>query len=143
MINITLLTADQRRHIYFINLLSKIKCNLFVIQEKKKSSKDLNIKSKIIKRYFKKVESAEKKVFKNPKIVKNIKLFKAKKALNTYKLKDLSEFLKSDLYIVYGSSFIKSKLAKFLIKKKALNIHLGIAPQYRGRDCNFCNIFFL
>ena len=49
--------------------------------------------------------------------------------------------MKSDLYIVYGSSFIKSKLAKFLIKKKALNIHLGIAPQYRGRDCNFWALY--
>lgn len=141
MIKITLFTADQRRHNYLINLLSKIDCNLFVVQEKKKSSKNLNIKSKLIKKYFSKVEIAEKKVFKKTKMINNIKLFKASRGLNNYNLKDLSQFLKSDLYIVYGSSLIKSKLIKFLIKKKAINIHLGIAPQYRGRDCNFWALY--
>jgi len=46
-------------------------------------------------------------------------------------------FLKSDIYIVFGCSFIKGKLANFLIEKKALNIHIGVAPFYRGTDCNF------
>ena len=39
--------------------------------------------------------------------------------------------------MVFGSSFIKGKLINFLIKKKAINIHAGISPFYRGCDCNF------
>ena len=28
-------------------------------------------------------------------------------------------------------------LINFLIKKKTINIHMGISPYYRGSDCNF------
>ena len=44
----------------------------------------------------------------------------------------LVNFLKSDLYIIFGASYIKGWLAKFLIKKRAINIHMGISPYYRG-----------
>ena len=53
----------------------------------------------------------------------------------------LKDFLKSDIYIVTGSSFIKGELANFLIEKKALSIHMGLAPYYRGTDCNFWALF--
>ena len=57
--------------------------------------------------------------------------------LNSCSLKFLNEFLKSDFYIVFGSSYIKGKLLDFLVKKKTINIHMGISPYYRGTDCNF------
>ena len=53
----------------------------------------------------------------------------------------LSDFLKSDLYIVFGGSFIKGPLADFLVKNKAINIHMGISPYYRGTDCNFWALY--
>ena len=53
----------------------------------------------------------------------------------------LSDFLKSDIYIVFGSSYIKADLLKFLIKNKAINIHMGISPYYRGTDCNFWALY--
>ena len=53
----------------------------------------------------------------------------------------LSNFLKSDIYIVFGSSYIKGELADFLIKKKTINIHMGVSPYYRGCDCNFWALF--
>ena len=49
----------------------------------------------------------------------------------------MKDLLKSDLYIFFGSSYIKGPLVNFLIKKKAINIHMGISPYYRGADCNF------
>ena len=49
----------------------------------------------------------------------------------------LFESLHSDLYVVFGSSFIKGWLIDFLIEKRALNIHLGLSPYYRGNSCNF------
>ncbi len=70
------------------------------------------------------------------------------KAINDY-LKTLDktridlvvDFLNSDIFIVFGSSFIKKDLVNFLIDHKALNIHLGISPYYRGTDCNFWALF--
>ena len=53
----------------------------------------------------------------------------------------LKEFLKSDIYIVYGSSYIKGELADFLIKQKAINIHAGLSPYYKGSGCNFWALY--
>ena len=53
----------------------------------------------------------------------------------------LNTFFKSDIYIVFGSSFLKGELVKFLIKKKAINIHMGVSPYYRGTDCNFWALY--
>ena len=50
--------------------------------------------------------------------------------------KSLNNFQKWSLYCV-GSSYIKGNLINFLIKKKTINIHVGISPYYRGSDCNF------
>ena len=61
--------------------------------------------------------------------------------LNTTSFKSLSNYLKSDVYIVFGSSYIKGELADFLIYKKTINIHAGVSPYYRGTDCNFWALY--
>ena len=53
----------------------------------------------------------------------------------------MNNFLKSDIYIVFGSSYIKGELIDFLVKKKAINIHAGVSPYYRGTDCNFWALY--
>lgn len=45
--------------------------------------------------------------------------------------------LASDFYLVFGASFIRGPLIDFLVPKKAVNIHMGISPDYRGSSCNF------
>ena len=87
----------------------------------------------------------QKKVFGNAAIDKknkNIKLLSlGNNELEKCSLNFLSDFLNSDIFIVFGSSFIKKDLVNFLIDHKALNIHLGISPYYRGTDCNFWALF--
>jgi len=61
--------------------------------------------------------------------------------LNQCSMKLLSDFLNSDFYVVYGSSYIKGELVDFLVKQKAINIHAGISPYYRGTDCNFWALY--
>ena len=61
--------------------------------------------------------------------------------LNKCSMNLLSDFLKSDVYIVFGSSYIKGKLVDFLVKQKAINIHAGVSPYYRGTDCNFWALY--
>ena len=56
-------------------------------------------------------------------------------------MSSLSNFLKSDIYLVYGSSYIKGELIDFLVEQKAVNIHMGISPYYRGTDCNFWALY--
>ena len=143
--NITLITSDQIRHNYLVNLLSNIATKLNVIQEKKTFFSNQNKISNLMKNYFLKVDEAQKKIFGNTAIDKknkNIKLLSLEnKKLEKCSLNFLSDFLNSDIFIVFGSSFIKKDLVNFLIDHKALNIHLGISPYYRGTDCNFWALF--
>tara|TARA_B100001057_G_C22861871_1_gene954860 strand:+ start:3782 stop:4558 length:777 start_codon:yes stop_codon:yes gene_type:complete len=138
---ITLITSNQSRHNYLVNSLNEICNELFVIQEKKNGSKysttSHNVKTKIKNIYFKNVIQAEKKVFGKCKLKKKIKICKIRGDINNYNLKILKEYLNSDLYIVYGSNYIKGSLLKFLKSKKAIGLHMGISPYYRGTDCNF------
>ena len=146
---ITLFTANQRRHNFLINELSKVCDELFVVQESRTIfpgvKKGHYKKSKLMTRYFENVINAEIKIFNHTFIEgknKNINLIPLVNGdLNDLTLKDLSDFLNSDLYIVFGSSFIKGDLVKFLIEKKAINIHMGISPYYRGTDCNFWALY--
>tara|TARA_X000000950_G_C13917002_1_gene661522 strand:- start:1025 stop:1852 length:828 start_codon:yes stop_codon:yes gene_type:complete len=149
IMKITLFTSNGRRHNYLINLLSIVCDELWVIQECKpfwlKNDLKTNFKNKIIGKYFDKVLNAEEEIFENDyvnKNFKNIKIFPILYGeLNRFSLTYLKNFLKSDLYLVFGSSFIKGKLVDYLVKKKTVNIHAGVSPYYRGTDCNFWALY--
>jgi len=143
---ITIITSNNLRHNYLINQMSKISKRIYVIQECKPkiggSSSSFYKKSKQIFNYFLKVTKSQKKIFKNTKSeflnLKNLKLITLNYGdLNFLNWKKNREFFKSDIYIVFGSSFIRGSLCNFLVRNKAINIHMGISPYYKGSDCNF------
>ncbi len=146
---ITLFTKNNTRHNYLINLLSSISDELFVIQECEtifpgEITGKYNV-STDIKKYFSNVNEAQLKLFGNSYInsSKNkIKILPIQMGdLNKCSLKFLSDFLESDIFIVFGSSYIKGDLIDFLIQHKTINIHMGVSPYYRGTDCNFWALF--
>ena len=139
---ITLFTSNQPRHNYLINNLSKVCKKIYVIQEvssHKFSNKKSIENDKIINKYFNEVNKAELKCFGiNPVLSNNIEILTMPKGdINNYNLNKLKFILKSDLFVIFGSSLIKNNLFKFLIKKNTFNIHMGISPYYRGTACNF------
>ena len=146
---ITLFTSNKNRHNYLINLLSSVANELFVVQEcgtifpGKVSGK--YPASLTMSRYFNYVFEAEYKLFGHTYIsnsCKNIKILPIVSGdLNRCSLSLLSHFLKSDIYVVFGSSYIKGELIDFLLKQKTINIHAGISPYYRGADCNFWALY--
>ena len=146
---ITLFTSNNSRHNYFINLLSEFTDELFIVQECSTIFHGVvpgrYPASEVMKNYFKNVNDAQMKLFGNSYISncsKKISLLPIIKGdLNRCSLSSLSNFLKSDLYIIYGSSYIKGDLANFLVKHKAINIHIGVSPYYRGTDCNFWALY--
>ena len=144
---ITLFTSNRNRHNYLINLLSEVSKELFVIQE---CGTILSVPghyyaSPIMSKYFEKVTTAQNYLFGNQYVnnkKKNIKIFPMLLGdLNKCSINLLSDFLNSDLYIVFGSSYIKGDLVDFLIKHKAINIHAGVSPFYRGTACNFWALY--
>jgi methionyl-tRNA formyltransferase len=146
---ITLFTANQNRHNYLINLLSGVCDELFVIQEARTIFPGIlpgnQIVSKTMESYFQNVKNAENKIFPNSHIrIKNktVNVLPLQAGdINKCSMEKLSDFLKSDIYLVFGSSYLKGELVDFLIKNKTLNIHMGISPYYRGASCNFWALY--
>ena len=146
---ITLFTSNKNRHNYLINLLSEICDQLFVVQECDTIFPGIipghYNASPIMKKYFENVNNAQLKLFGNSyvnKNNKNIKILPMRLGdLNQCSINLLSDFLKSDVYVVFGSTYIKGELVDFLVKQKAINIHAGVSPYYRGTDCNFWALY--
>ena len=146
---ITLFTKNNNRHNYLINLLSEIADELFVIQECVTIFPGIipgpYQASPIMKKYFENVNNAQSQLFGNSYVGnknKNIKILPMLSGdLNQCSINLLSDFLKSDAYVVFGSSYIKGELIDFLVKEKAINIHAGVSPYYRGSSCNFWALF--
>ena len=141
---VTIFTSNSLRHFNLINKISQISTQCNAIVETKTifpgKVKDFFKQSINLKKYFQKVRNAENHYFeKNSYLKKNVNVKILKHGdLNYLKEKDLKFALNSDIYIVFGSSFIKKNwLINFLIKKKAINIHIGLSPFYRGSSCNF------
>ena len=133
---IALFTSNEYRHNYFINRLNKKFKNLTVILNNNKKKK--NSQNKFISDYFDKIKFYEKKIFgniNNDNLKKKINFLDISnlKKINLYNLKKLNY----DLYIAYGSEYFTGNLKKFLIRKKTICIHMGIAPYYLGPDSNF------
>ena len=146
---ITLFTSNKNRHNYLINLLSTISDELFVVQECGTIFPGVipghYQASPIMKKYFENVNNAQSKLFGNSyvnNLKKNIKILPMLSGdLNKCSMDLLSDFLKSDVYVVFGSSYIKGELVDFLVEQRAINIHAGVSPYYRGTDCNFWALY--
>ena len=141
--NITIFTSNQARHLSLLRDLSKICNKVYAIIEVNTifpgDNDDFFKKSVIMKRYFSNVIKAESDFFgENFFLPENIIPIVIKMGdLKKIQLNKLESALNSDHYIVFGSSYIKGDLIKFLIAQRALNIHMGISPYYRGSSCNF------
>jgi len=96
-----------------------------------------------MEKYLSKVIDAEKQVFGglrfSPPKAQTLSIKNGD--LNRIEIGLLADALRSDVYVVFGASFIKGPLIDFLVANKAINIHMGISPYYRGSSCNFWAIY--
>ena len=144
---ITIFSSNQPRHLNLVKSFAKISDEVFFISEVNTifpgQVEDFFRKSSIMQSYFKNVIESEKKIFGDHGFnCRNIRQFSIKLGdLNMVEYAHLKEALNSDYYIVFGSSFIKGWLIDFLVQKKALNIHMGLSPYYRGSSCNFWALY--
>ncbi len=144
---ITLFTSNQPRHLALIERMQLICDELFVIMENKTlfpgAVKDTEKKSPTMERYFAKVQEVEGQIFGDPRFIdKNVDLLSIKAGdLSLLGQKELKPALQSDLYVVFGASYIRGWLIDFLVENKAINIHMGTSPYYRGSSSNFWPLF--
>ena len=144
---ITVFTGNQPRHLSLINRLAAVSETTYAILECNTVFpgfvQDFFSKSETFKEYFSEVLSAEEKYFGTSTFTaKNVKSLAIKSGdLNLLQPRHLVPALESDMYIVFGSSFIKGWLIDFLTKNHAVNIHIGLSPYYRGSSCNFWALY--
>lgn len=134
---IVVFTSSFKRHKYLIKKLSnKFEKVIYICETKPLIRSKVTTKKKL---YFKKVSQAEKLIFKKVQLKnRNIIIINFDYGkIQLSQLIKLKDFKTADKFLVFGSSYIKGKLFKFLKKNKTLNIHMGVMPYYRGTDCNF------
>ena len=144
---ITIFSSNQPRHISLVRDLSKIAHEVFYISEVNTvfpgKVADFFNKSEVMQNYFAKVIESEAKLFGEIGFIpSNVRTLSIKSGdLNRLSRSQLEEALKSDVYIIFGASYIKGWLIDFLIENYALNIHMSISPYYRGSSCNFWALY--
>lgn len=144
---ITLFTSNQPRHMALIEGLARHAHEVFAVQECNTvfpgEVEDFFRKSATMQAYFRRVVEAEEAVFGRPRLgPTNARHLAIRMGdLNRLSIEEFGPALTSDVYVVFGSSFIRGPLADFLVARQALNIHMGTSPYYRGSSCNFWALY--
>jgi len=141
--SVTVFTRDSARHIALVNKLATVTNSVHAVIESSPPLVTAPLKSPVMTEYFSRVQQAENHIFGtgitlDPRV--NTQLI-ATGRLNQLTPQQLQAALETDYVVVFGSSYIKGWLADALIDKNAINLHMGISPQYRGSACNFWALF--
>ena len=141
--NITVFTSNQPRHLALINALALIADQVYAVQECNTvfpgRVQDFFNRSAVMQEYFGRVLAAERDIFGRPGFAAgNVAQLPIKMGdLKLLDLETLEPALDSDLFIVFGASYIKGPLCELLVERRAYNIHMGVSPRYRGSSTNF------
>ena len=137
---VAIFTSNQPRHLSLIDRISAIVDELYVIQESKPliTFSDSNNK-KYFQKYMQLMVAAEKEVFgdfgfsaKRNRCL-TLRLGEASKlSFSSFK-----EIYDCDFFFVFGCGLLTGELGDFLIQKKAINLHMGLSPFFKGSACNF------
>ena len=140
---ITVFTSNQPRHLTLVEKLAGIADEVYVVQGAETlfpgRSPGLFRKSEIMEDYFAHVRTAENKLFGGPRFSPaNARMMVMRPAdVNEVTLDQVDDALHSDFYVVFGAAWLKGPLVEFLVANRALNIHMGLSPWFRGSSCNF------
>jgi hypothetical protein len=144
---IAVFTSNQPRHVSLLNRLAGQFDAVMAVVEVNTifpgTTADFYNNSAVMQDYFTRVICAEQQVFGGPGFMHpGIGTMPVKMGdLNKIPLDSLSGLLDADVVVVFGSSYIKGELCDRLIAKKAVNIHMGLSPYYRGSGCNFWALY--
>jgi methionyl-tRNA formyltransferase len=144
---ITVFTSNQPRHLSLIENLARVADTVYAVQESSTvfpgEAKGLYRASEVMKKYFEHVVEAERSVFGDvrflPPNVNNLVIQSGD--LSRMDMSVFGDALKADLFIVFGVGYIQGDLVDALIERRAVNIHMGASPYYRGSSCNFWALY--
>jgi hypothetical protein len=144
---ITVFTSNQRRHLHLVKALAEVG-DVFAVQECTTILPGLVPdalygSNKVMRDYFSRMLQAEDSVFGNVAFSSSgTRILPIQMGdLSKLPLSIFSEALASDLFVVFGASWIKGPLVDALIERGTINIHMGVSPYYRGSSCNFWALY--
>ncbi|MBN1490930.1 MAG: methionyl-tRNA formyltransferase, partial [Phycisphaerae bacterium] len=144
---ITVFTSNQPRHTALIESLAGLAETVYAVQECNTvfpgEVPDFFRRSEVMQAYFRRVIDAETEVFGRPRFApaNAVQLPIKMGDLNRLELDTLAPALQSDVYVVFGASYIRGPLCEFLIARRTYNIHMGVSPYYRGSSTNFWALY--
>jgi hypothetical protein len=142
---ITVFTNNQPRHLSLVETLARVADDIHVVHECNTLFTglvaDFIRKSDVMERYWEKVTSAEAAVFGKPRFLNQKTMPVLYGDVSHMTPEMLGDAADADIFVVFGASFIKAPMCDFLVSRKAINIHMGIAPAYRGHSCNFWALY--
>jgi methionyl-tRNA formyltransferase len=144
---ITVFTSNQPRHNALIARLATIADTVYAVQECNTifpgEVQDFFKKSETMQRYFSHVIAAERKIFGQVTFPpENVRSLPVKSGdLSRLGRDSLGAAMDADVFLVFGASYIKGWLIDELVARRAINIHMGISPYYRGSSCNFWALY--
>lgn len=140
---VTVFTSNQPRHLALIEALAGVAEEVLAIQEcctvYPGRVDDLYRQSPVMQDYFTRVIAAEAEVFGRPRFAPaNVRQLPIRMGdVNWLEPDSLADALEADAFIVFGASFIRGWLCDELVARRAVNIHMGVSPHYRGSGTNF------
>ncbi|MDQ7248814.1 formyltransferase family protein [Dongia sedimenti] len=144
---IAVFTSNQPRHLALLNAMAEVADEVIAVQECNTvfpgRVADFFRRSPVMQAYFQKVIEAERSVFGDIGFARNnVRQLPVRMGdLNMIDPALLAPALDADTIIVFGASWIKAPLIDRLTEKRAINIHMGISPFYRGSSCNFWALY--
>ena len=141
--NVTVFTSNQPRHVALIEALATIADEVFAVQECNTvfpgRVQDFFHKSPTMQDYFSRVTVAEEEVFGTPRFPPaNVRSLPVKMGdVSMLDVSVLEDALRADMIVVFGASYVKGVLCDRLVDRRAINIHMGVSPYYRGSSTNF------
>lgn len=140
---IGIFTGNQPRHLALVRAMAEVADEVCLVQECKTVHTgivaDRIAATDVMATYFGRMQQAERDVFGSldfsPPGVRHLAI--RHDDLSRLDAGVLRHALNCDHIIVFGTSYIRGAVCDALVERRALNIHLGISPYYRGSACNF------
>jgi hypothetical protein len=139
---ITIFTSNQPRHRALVVALAGVADRCHAVMECKTvfpgRVAGFYAQSETMQRYFARVLESEARMFGEARFVDHASVLPMQRGdLSLLSRDQLSEAMDADLFVCFGSSIIKGWLAEELVRRRAINLHMGLSPYYRGSSTNF------
>ncbi len=136
---VAVLTSNQPRHLALVKRLAGLDPRLHAVVETSVPTGRIGASSPALSEYFARVDAAERSCFGVIRPLPERATVVAVRMgdLDAVPRAALEGVLAADRIVVFGSSWIRGWLVEELVARGAINIHMGISPQYRGSACNF------